>query len=159
MAGQKGRSGRKRSPEKLKEIKGTARSDRKGEDMGIVPISILPEPPDYLTNDGVKIYHEVGEKLNQLGILNDFNIEVFGVLICELSSYIKLQRDIKSEGHVLKGITININPKVKVANTCFANIRSMASEFGMTPNGLLRMGHMIKQVKSKDPYQAFKDGD
>jgi P27 family predicted phage terminase small subunit len=151
-----GAAGRKRLPDKVKEIRGTLQPCRSSGDMDITPLTKLPEPSNYLTKEGREIYKELGTKLFNFNIINEFNIDTFTILISELSTYIKAQRGVNKEGLTI-GIKREVNPKRKIAEGAFKNVRSMCVEFGMTPSSFIKMAAIVNQNKKKDDYESFLD--
>lgn len=172
MSGVKGKSGKKKTPDKMKVIKGTAQPCRLSGDTGLAASKTLPEAPDYLSDHAKKLYERMGQNFLHLQILNVYNIEMFAMLICELSNYMQLQKQINEEGftissskkvieneHVtINNITTAINPKLRIAKSIFANVRSLATEFGMTPNSFVNIATNMMREKPKDDYESFLNG-
>jgi len=158
--GKRQNSGPNRKPNKLKIIQGTDRADRMDAEVtDVIPCKELPEPPDFLDEHGKDLFLQMGKNFLHLQLLNDLNMQIFAVMICELSLYMQMQKEANEEGRVLTGIKTDINPKLKIANTAFKNFRSLCTEFGMTPSSMVNIAvQMMKKKEEKDPFEVFLDG-
>jgi len=149
-------SGKKRLSDGVKKLRGTDQPCRMSGDTELAPLDFLPEPPDYLTKEGKDFYNDLGNRLFHHGVINEFNVETFVILVSEISLYIKSMKLVNRQGSVIGKMKPEINPNRKIAENAFKNIKSFCVEFGMTPSSFIKMAAIINQNKPKNPYEQFK---
>jgi len=155
--------GRKATTDTQKKMKGTAQPCRlNGADKVLPAITKLP-PPRGLTPKGRKIYRQVGTTLMNLGILNEINFIHFFQYVKETELYLVTMDEMPTPGdmiHELETKSGDVYSQVKamrkIAQDALGNSRSLAAEFGLTPQAQAKIIGMVNQ-KTKNPLEQFLD--
>lgn len=128
--------GRKRLPTVVKKSRGTLQPCRTNpNEPDYILVKELPDPPDWLNEDGKKIYYDTAEDLLKQRILTRISYPVFLMYCVEISKYFEASKQLKKTSMVYKSSTSEpkVNPWQRVANDSLSNSLRIASEFGLTP--------------------------
>ena len=147
--------GSKRKPREIKELQGTNRADRSAKNEMVSSVSELPVPPGHLNENAVLVWNEYGNKLLKVGVLKETDLEMFAAYCCEVADYRSAVKQLESDGNYIKEKysdgtvkAIRRHPAITVRNNAFKNMKSIASEFGLTPHS----SQLIPMKKQeKDP--------
>lgn len=100
----------------------------------------MPEPPDFLGEHGVKCWNINGPLLIELGLLTNADLELFGTFCQAIHIMIMSSQDINANGMTIIGARGKTrNPALATFASASATIRSLSSEFGMTPSSRSRI--------------------
>ncbi|MCP3904777.1 MAG: phage terminase small subunit P27 family [Planctomycetes bacterium] len=140
MSGTKGRSGRRRLPRSVKETAGTYRPDR---ETGNVEVAVeAPNPPSWLSREAAREWRRVVPLLLELEILGLVNRAALACYCTAWSDFhwasSELKR-IKGKTYKTPSGQIKIHPAYQIQSRAMEQIRSFASEFGMTPSSIARV--------------------
>ena len=96
-------------------------------DISVIAFEILPPPPYWLDSElGIAEYNRLGKLLTTAKMLNDFNINVFGVF-CQLF-----------------GIVVGDMAEGKLPNaSVLGQFRGITAEFGLTPSAMSKFPGML----------------
>ena len=131
-------------PKQLKELQGTVRKDRDGDLPDIKSdLSSLPPAPKTLKSEGLIYYNEQGNKLLNLGVLNEYNIIVFLNICFMITKLEYFARKMNSASARDVGLYSGLYIKFQ------QSLRLSCSEFGLTPASLGKIKFPKKEKKSK----------
>ena len=133
--------GRKKTPTALKEMQGTARADRLVDNEMTADLVLqLPEPPELLSEIGVKEWNNVTSQLFNLKMLHHIDLSLILAYCNEMSLYIECETELRKIGRVDTFTNTNgdvvraqAKPFVKMKNDALSNALKLATQFGLTP--------------------------
>jgi len=134
----------KPKPTKLKILEGNPGKRPLNENEPI-PQSIASECPDWLLAEAKKEWKRLAPELEKLGLLTSIDRAAFAGYCQSYAKWKKAEKFLKKHGMTIKipqkdeyGNVVSIQvkkfPEVSIANECLKQIRSFASEFGLTPS-------------------------
>ena len=103
------------------------------------PTPKAPEPPDWLTGEGEKMWNRLAPKLEKVGLLTEIDGEAFAAACSAWKDYVECRRVINEQGRTYKyknqgGFENETErPEVKISNKALEQFRSFCREFGLTP--------------------------
>jgi P27 family predicted phage terminase small subunit len=155
-------AGRPPKPKKLHLLEGTYRADRHGKKE--LPKSAVPEIPAQFKNDPRKraLWNELVSTLgpNGLDIIHLADRKMMEMMCNDYDEVLKLGDDIAKEGFVYEsltetGVIQRANPKVGMKDQAFRRLKSLASEFGMTPAARNKVAQAAQKAED-DSYTNAK---
>lgn len=99
------------------------------------PEAKLPAPPRHLSKEARKEWRRSGAFLLQLGLISDLDRAAFAAYCTAYGRWIEAEEALKSYGVMIKspnGFPMQ-SPYLSVANKAMEQMRSLLSEFGMSP--------------------------
>ena len=140
MSGKAGHSGRKQTPTALKLLRGNpGKRPLNGEEPK--PAASLPEAPEHLTEEAKKEWDRAGAFLVSLGLVTDLDLAAFAAYCTAYGRWLEAEQALKDFGVMLKspsGFPVQ-SPYLAVANKAMEQMRSLLSEFGMSPASRTRV--------------------
>lgn len=133
-------AGRKPKPTNLKLIQGTYRSDRANPSEP-KPRAMIPPCPKFLQGEARKQYAKMAKKLARIGLMTELDDMALSMLCQGWAEYLEATDQVKKSGILVKspnGFPV-LNPYLIVANQALKKVRSLLSEFGMTPGSRSRI--------------------
>jgi P27 family predicted phage terminase small subunit len=127
-------AGRKRLPDHLKIVKGTAQKCRMNPDAPVADID-SPRPPAWLSRRAVEHFAVLRERIAGLGIASKTDTEALAIAAMRMAEIEECDRDIEQLGRVLaeEGKTPRANPAVGQRSEAMRHLQSLLAEFGLTP--------------------------
>lgn len=128
--------GRKRVPTVIKQARGTLQPCRTNpNEPDYVLAHDIPDPPDFLSEYGRKVYYSTAEELLRVNVLTNISLPVFIMYCTEMSKYYEASQQLKKTSVVYKSSSSDpkVNPWQRVASDTLNNIMRIATEFGITP--------------------------
>ncbi|MEN7549305.1 phage terminase small subunit P27 family [Rapidithrix thailandica] len=155
-----------RKPDKLKELQGTDRPDRKQKDS-IQPekLAEVPKPPAWMNNTGKKLYKKLSQLLVDKKILTTFDINELETACHEYGKYLDFEKELKKEGYVydIMGTTATgeifvkckaQRPEVALANKAQENAMKRFKLFGLNPTDRAKL-NIIEEEEPEDPFEEY----
>jgi P27 family predicted phage terminase small subunit len=144
------KAGRKPIPTALKVAKGTDQKCRiNPNEMKVLKIEQLPEPPEILNELGAEIWRKVCNELDRNGLLSNVDLEFIIAYCQQMSIYMECVDKVKSQGLVLKikssDYPIN-NPHIGIGNKALKSALEIGTSFGLTPSARSRITSNIKET-------------
>jgi hypothetical protein len=140
---------RKKIPRKIKELKGTLQPCRDDKGMELpVSLNSLPPAPRELKGNGLIYYTEQGNKLFNLGLINEYNLATF-ITICFLISKVDFFQK-KLDG---AKSTSDISMYARLYLQFQQSMRISSSEFGLTPASAKNL--FIPKQEKKSDFESF----
>ena len=118
-----------------KKLRGTYQPCRDIEPQAITPLSRMPNVPDWLGDEGKRIWREQGANLLKAGLLSDSDIIAFSRYCQYAGLFERLMRELSTDDLVLvlpNAITTP-NPKFKMALDCQNQADKIGRQFGLSP--------------------------
>jgi len=142
MAGNKS-SGRKRLPSNIHVLQGSKPSSSKADGVVTPPVAI-PDAPDFLTDDALEEWNRVTPLLEAMGIIAEVYRASLTIYCQAWGRYVNAERQLKALGE--RGL-IEVTPNgfrqmgvyLQISNRAAEQMKSAASEFGMTPSAISRV--------------------
>ena len=138
-------------PSKIKQIKGTYRKCRENQlEPEFILLSALPDPPIYLSEKGRQIYYSTAKELQEKGLLNGQNFNLFVMYVIELATYFEAREQLSKSPILIKSALNEprVNPYFKIMNQSLMNSLKIGVEFGLTP---VSQSKVSAQSPAKDP--------
>lgn len=136
--------GRKAIPASIKQMRGTLQPGRTpaGGEMKPVKVKAPPEPPEWLSRDGKRVFRKVAGALNGTGNLATIDLEALAAYANEMGLYIELEREIRLaradriNGYHTKTGDLIENPSVthRIAREALREAMKIGVLFGITPS-------------------------
>jgi P27 family predicted phage terminase small subunit len=125
--------GRKRTPDHIKEVKGTSRPDRANPDAP-QPAFDLPMPPMWLNRKGVEYFGVLRTRLEMVGLATSTDTELVAVAADRMAEIDELHAVIAKEGRFFEvNGQIRSHPAVGQLNEARRHLQSLLTEFGLSP--------------------------
>lgn len=144
--------GRKALPAKIHQLHGTYREDRHGK--GIQLDSILPEPPERLTEVARLEWRRVAKELHDAGILTSLDLTALEMYCTVFAQWVEAHEEMRKRPGGMVSSTPNGYKQqsawFQVANVCLKQMQGLLSEFGMTPATRARLKLIEEQPKQLD---------
>lgn len=154
--------GNEAKPVQLKKLHGTYRKDRAPKnEMGVDPCPVMPPPPVYLSEVGVRVWHETTEQLSALKMLHTVDLELLAAYCLAAETMEKMATDLKVEGHTVMmqnkggGVYQIKNPKWTILNESIDKMHKIALQFGWTPAARAKIS-VPDQGEEKDPFAKLE---
>ncbi len=132
--GAAGRSGRKPSPTSLKLLHGNP-GRRPLNDNEPRPAPRLPSAPSHLSPEAKKEWRRSGRMLLQLGVMTEADRTALALYCQAYGRWVEAEDALRRYGFMVKspsGFPMQ-SPYLAVANKAMEQLRSLLSEFGLTP--------------------------
>jgi P27 family predicted phage terminase small subunit len=134
--------GRKKTPTKIKELRGTLRKDRTiDNEMTVATVSEIPSPPDWLSDIGAEEWNKVCAELHNKKMLHHIDLRLLEAYCNAISLHIETEIMLRKKGRiqVFKDEEGNVKhaqavPYQKIANDALDRALKIATQFGFTPS-------------------------
>ena len=159
-------AGRKRIPDHLKLVAGTARPDRTNPNPPVTP-SALPEPPEWLSTRAAEIFLGLVGVLEEMGIASISDTAALALLSSRLEeveictaivedggrSYQSSGRRNK-KGQIISQ-QVKRHPAVGMRSEAMRHAQSLLAEFGLTPAARSKVS--ANKAPESNPFKALLD--
>lgn len=151
----------RKKPTIVKKLSGTYQPCRAPENE-IIPdkVNEIPEPPKFLSEEGLKVWKETTEHLNNLGMLHNIDIPSLVAYVYNVELSYTLPEYIKKEGvtttHINKHGESNEvkNPKLAIYNEALRQINMFGAKFGFDPVSRTKVEGPKKQ--EENPFEKMR---
>lgn len=148
--------GRKKLPDALKLIKGTARPHRgkTGDSQDEAPMSV----PATLSEAAVVHFEALRDRVAVLGLDSSTYTEVLALAAMRMAEIDEANEHIKVHGAVVEtenitgGTLLRANPAVTMRNEAMRHLQSLLAEFGLSPSSIGRVGARKKEPEKKQGF-------
>lgn len=133
--------GRKRLPDHLKIVKGTAQPCRMNPNAP-TPSGNLPEPPAWLSERAAEWFLKTVAILDGMGIASADHVDMLSLAAARYDEILDCQAVIEDLGRVYTVITISgslqfkARPEVAMKNEAMRHLQSLLAEFGLSPSSV-----------------------
>ncbi len=132
--------GPKPTPRNLRLVRGTDRPDRMNDNEPILPVSI-PDAPDYLEPDEIKIFVDTAEKLARMRVMTEYDVDALAIYAVNFVRWKEATSHLRDMGMMVRSPN-NFpmqNPYLSVANGAQRECLRILVEFGLTPSSRTRV--------------------
>lgn len=147
-------AGRKKTPDHLKMISGTARTDRMNPDAP-KPNRGISSAPEILSDRGAEIFAGISAILDGMGIASPDDKDALSLLAQRLEQIEVLTVQIEDGGYTYKtqaGL-VKANPAVGMRSEAMRHAQSLLSDFGLTPAARSKVS--AGKPAEKNPFAAL----
>jgi P27 family predicted phage terminase small subunit len=116
----------------------------------------VPKPPAHLSPVAKQEWRRAGRLLRDMGLISDLDLAAFALYCTAWARWIEAEQALSTYGLMLKspnGFPIQ-SPYLAVANRAMDQIRSLMSEFGMSPATRTRVS-ALPEDDSDDPMEQL----
>ncbi len=146
--------GRKSTPRALKLLHGNP-GRRPLNEAEPKPTVRLPRAPDHLGDAAKKEWQRAGRFLLEHGLVSDLDRAAFAAYCTAYGRWVECEEALKTYGVMLKspnGFPVQ-SPYLAVANRALEQMKSLLSEFGMSPASRTRVAGV--QLDEDDPFEDY----
>ena len=138
--------GRKPLPTALKKLKGNP-GNRPLNQSEPEPEVCIPDPPEVLSEDARIEWDRLATELDDLGLLTAIDMALLALYCQAFGDWKDARRQIEATGMVVRAPSgyPMVNPYVTIANKAIEQMRTLATEFGMTPASRSRISVQPKR--------------
>lgn len=134
--------GRKKLPTKIKQMQGTLDVSRTlKNEMEVDLVTVIPDPPDLLSEIGKKEWYKVTNQLYNLNMLHHIDLRLIEAYCNEISLYIETEQILREKGRIqiFKNPDGTLKhaqavPYQKIAKDALNTALKLATQFGLTPS-------------------------
>ena len=148
-----GKRGPARKPANVKKLQGTYRKDRDGGENPS-PAPGIPNCPSFLKGEARREWKRVAPELANLGLYTELDRAALAAYCSSWGMYVEVDKVIREEGLTYlnsRGRELP-RPEVAIRRHAIRQMRSFATEFGMTPSS---RGRITLPDNTKDEYNPF----
>jgi P27 family predicted phage terminase small subunit len=128
--------GRKKLLDEEKSKKGTLQPIRANKDTDVVPLSRMPYVPDWICEEGKRIWREQGPNLLRKGLLGEEDVSAFARYCQFAGLFENLMSKLPTDQLIIKGFAgMDVaNPRFKLAMDCQVQADKLGRQFGLSPS-------------------------
>ncbi len=148
--------GRKPLPTNLKLLKGTAQPCRMNKNEP-KPKSDKVKMPTFLSPAAKKCWRRVSKTLSEAGLLTNLDVDALATYCEAFARWVDANEKVEKMGGVIKspnGYPI-INPYLSISNKAQEQMKTMITEFGMTPSSRTKIDVKVEE-EIEDPVEAYR---
>lgn len=152
--------GRKRKPDALKELEGTARPDRMNP-AAPEASTADPEETPLLTGRALWWFGVMKERVAEIRVASRTSSEALALAAMRLAEIEALTKDIETEGASYEAFTaqggrmIRAHPAVSQRSEAMRHLQSLLSDFGLTPASLSKV-NVNTQKESESTFAQIR---
>lgn len=102
-----------------------------------------PDAPEWLDDEGLKLWDKYSYTINRLGLLEFLDSISFGMLCSSIAVLFDMQREFAKDGSYTNLVgengALQINPLCQLIAQQTKAVLALAAEFGMTPRGRINL--------------------
>lgn len=131
-------AGRKRKPDHLKVVSGTAQPCRMNPNAP-APSADLPEPPDWLSERAAEWFLKTVGILDGMGIASSDHVDMLSLAATRYDEVLECTAVLEDLGRVYTTVMISgsvqfkARPEVAMRNDAMRHLQSLLAEFGLSP--------------------------
>jgi len=154
--------GRKKTPTKLKELKGSLRKCREvSNEMQTTNVVSMPKAPSFLNQHGADEWDLVTNELANIKMLHLTDLSILAAYCNEIGIYREIAQELQgnfTEQTVDKDGRLRaskIAPKYKVMQNALQNAMKISREFGFTPSSRASLSMPEQDEERTDDFNFF----
>jgi P27 family predicted phage terminase small subunit len=154
--------GRKKTPTKLKELKGSLRKCREvSNEMQTTNVVSMPQAPSFLNQQGADEWDLVTNELANIKMLHLTDLSILAAYCNEIGIYREIAQELQgnfTEQTVDKDGRLRaskIAPKYKVMQNALQNAMKIATQFGFTPSARASLSMPEQDEERTDDFNFF----
>ena len=152
--------GRKRKPEKLKLIQGTARKDRENKQAPTVD-KLLPESPAWLSERACIIFKTLVSRIDAMQYASVSHTEMLALAAMRLFEVEECSRVIFKFGmsyettNITGGVVHKVRPEVAIRSEAARHAQSLLAEFGLSAASMNKIIVPNKEKPKSNTWEGF----
>lgn len=149
-------AGRKNTPTALKLIRGNP-GRRPLPEHEPAPEARIPDPPEHLSAQAREHWNAVARMLHDARVMTVMDGHALELLCDSYVRYVEANEKVRRHGMVMKtpgGFFVQ-SPFLAIANKAFEQMKSILTEFGMTPASRTKIQTTDAKQKASNPWDAF----
>ena len=154
--------GRKKTPTKLKELKGSLRKCREvSNEMQTTNVVSMPKAPSFLNQQGADEWNLVTNELANIKMLHLTDLSILAAYCNEIGIYREIAQELQgnfTEQTIDKDGRLRaskIAPKYKVMQNALQNAIKIATQFGFTPSSRASLSMPEQDEERTDDFNFF----
>ena len=154
--------GRKKTPTKIKELKGSLRKCREvSNEMQTTNVVSMPQAPSFLNQHGADEWDLVTNELANIKMLHLTDLSILAAYCNEIGIYREIAQELQgnfTEQTVDKDGRLRsskIAPKYKVMQNALQNAMKIATQFGFTPSSRASLSIPEQDEERTDDFNFF----
>lgn len=155
--------GRKKLPDKVKQLQGTLQPCRASGDKPIFNLVLtLPPPPEWLGETAKVVYNDVVKSMIELRLVNNTNLPLIVSYAHMIGIHHDAEQAMQEKGRYMpirneQGVILRVNvaPHHRVSMEALDRALRIASEFGITPSAQTKIMSLIKPPEEVDPFDLI----
>ena len=154
--------GRKKTPTKLKELKGSLRKCREvSNEMQTTNVVSMPQAPSFLNQHGADEWDIVTNEFANIKMLHLTDLSILAAYCNEIGIYREIAQELQgnfTEQTVDKDGRLRsskIAPKYKVMQNALQNAMKIATQFGFTPSSRASLSMPEQDEERNDDFNFF----
>ena len=154
--------GRKKTPTKLKELKGSLRKCREvSNEMQTTNVVSMPQAPSFLNQQGADEWNLVTNELANIKMLHLTDLSILAAYCNEIGIYREIAQELQgnfTEQTIDKDGRLRsskIAPKYKVMQNALQNAMKIATQFGFTPSSRASLSMPEQDEERTDDFNFF----
>lgn len=153
-----GKRGPPPTPNRLKELSGTLRADRKRN--APEPRVEAPNCPTWLSREGKAEWRRIVPQLEALGLIAKIDRALLAGLCESWSTWVACEKVIRQEGRTFKSPNGHICQRPEVAIGCKAlkDLTRLGAEFGLSPSARSRLEVRLPRRERKTAMEQLLEG-
>lgn len=120
-----------------------AQRGRKKQLVSKTPPGPKPDPPTWLTDDGLELWLQYSDTINALGLLESLDAISFGLLCDAIATLHDMRQTFSRDGCYTHTVgengALQVNPICQLIAQQTKAVLTLAAEFGMTPRGRVNL--------------------
>lgn len=149
---------RKRTPDHLKVVRGTARPDRMNPDAPAANLGTA-EPPEWLSERATEIFAQLSATLHSMGIASPDDQAALAMLASRLEEIEICTAVIEDSGRTYSTTAtsgdklLRARPEVAMRNEAMRHAQSLLAEFGLSPASRSKVS--VGKAAEQNPFAAL----
>ncbi len=145
---------RKRLPDNIKVLQGTARAGRMNPDAPVPPTA-APEPPEWLSSNASEQFRRLTAISASMGTCSPVDVDVFALLASRLEEVEILTATIEDQGrtYLSESGLWKGRPEVAMRSEAMRHAHSLLVEFGLTPSARSKVSAAVPV--EENPFAAL----
>jgi P27 family predicted phage terminase small subunit len=156
-----GRRGPAKTPIAELKKRGTFRKDRHNDKVDSQLVPCLPAPPPHFDHDQKAVWHDIGQRLADKGLMTELDAQAFELLVGSYFGMREAQDQLSASDLIVyvgeQGTPI-ANPLVHIIAKNASMLKWCLTQFGCTPSSRTGITPARHEVKSVDPMAALLAG-
>ena len=153
-------AGRKRTPDSIKEAKGTKRPDRTNPNPPKPKVG-LPKAPNWLNDEAKSIFRSIAGYLDEMQLAFPAHVKMLSILSMRLEQIERLSQFLDNNGDTYESINpktgqtmVRAQPEVSLLSEAARHAQSLLAEFGLSPASMGKI--QIPTSRGEDPWEDFE---
>jgi len=153
-------AGRKRTPDSIKEAKGTAQKSRINPNPPKPKLG-MPKAPNWLNDEAKSIFRSVAGYLDEMQLAFPAHVKMLSILAMRLEQVQHFSTYLDNNGNTYESVNpktgqtmVRAQPEVSLLSEAARHAQSLLAEFGLSPASMGKI--QIPTSRGNDPWEDFE---